>query len=93
MPRSEPHIIHCQLDISFVTRFVLPVRKCRLQLLLRLANCGSLRHGHRSRGDARVFRWNRKGTLETAINRKYGGSVHSRFAGQELDLICNHKLV
>jgi len=25
--------------------------------------------------------------------RKYGGAAHSRFAGQELDLICNHKFV
>ena len=24
---------------------------------------------------------------------KYGGAAHSRFAGQELDLICNHKFV
>jgi len=32
MPRSKPHIIHCKLDISFVTIFILPVRKCRLQL-------------------------------------------------------------
>jgi len=25
--------------------------------------------------------------------RKYGGAAHSRFTGQELDLICNHKFV
>jgi hypothetical protein len=24
---------------------------------------------------------------------KYGDAAHSRFAGQELDLICNHKFV
>jgi len=24
---------------------------------------------------------------------KYGGAAHSRFVGQELDLICNHKFV
>jgi hypothetical protein len=24
---------------------------------------------------------------------KYGGAAHSRFTGQELDLICNHKFV
>lgn len=27
-----------------------------------------------------------------AIN-KYGAAVHSHFAGQELDLICNHNFV
>jgi hypothetical protein len=25
--------------------------------------------------------------------RKYGGAAHSRFAGEEMDLICNHKFV
>jgi hypothetical protein len=25
--------------------------------------------------------------------KKYGAVVHSRFAGQELDLICNHNFV
>ena len=24
---------------------------------------------------------------------KFGGAVHSRFAGEEMDLICNHKFV
>jgi len=24
---------------------------------------------------------------------QYGGAAHSRFAGEELDLICNHKFV
>jgi hypothetical protein len=25
--------------------------------------------------------------------KKYGDAVHSRFVGQELDLICNHNFV
>ena len=24
---------------------------------------------------------------------KYGGAAHSRFAGEEIDLICNHNFV
>ncbi len=24
---------------------------------------------------------------------KFGGAAHSRFAGEEMDLICNHKFV
>jgi hypothetical protein len=24
---------------------------------------------------------------------KYGGAAHSRFAGEEINLICNHKFV
>ena len=32
-------------------------------------------------------------TLEIATKGKYGVATHSRFAGQELDLICNHKFV
>jgi hypothetical protein len=30
---------------------------------------------------------------EKCDERKYGGAAHSRFAGQELDLICNHNFV
>jgi hypothetical protein len=38
--------------------------------------------------------WNsRKWALEIAIEKKYGVAVHSRFAGQELDLICNNNFV
>ena len=35
----------------------------------------------------------RKWALEIATDKKYGVAAHSRFAGQELDLICNHKFV
>jgi len=30
---------------------------------------------------------------EDATKKKHGAAVHSRFAGQELDLICNHNFV
>jgi hypothetical protein len=34
-----------------------------------------------------------EGGAEDCDKWKYGGAVHSRFAGQEFDLICNHKFV
>src|SRR5580700_10908394 len=37
----------------------------------------------------RVFREHVSGTGR-CDKKKHGGAVHSRFAGQELDLICNH---
>jgi hypothetical protein len=49
--------------------------------------------GHRSRVDARVFQGTPQVSAGNAMNKKYGDAVHSRFAGQELDLICNHKFV
>jgi hypothetical protein len=48
--------------------------------------------GHRSRGSKECFR-NRIRATEKCDGKKYGGAVHSRFAGQELDLICNHNFV
>jgi hypothetical protein len=39
-----------------------------------------------------VFRKHISAT-ENATNRTHGGTVHSRFAGPELDLICNHNFV
>jgi hypothetical protein len=51
------------------------------------------RRGHRSRGGARVFRLITQVEAGNCDREKYGVAAHSRFAGQELDLICNHNFV
>ena len=51
------------------------------------------RCGHRSCGDARVFQPPTQVETGNCDEEKYGDAAHSRFAGQELDLICNHKFV
>jgi hypothetical protein len=48
---------------------------------------------NRSRDEARVSWPLRMAKPGIAIEWNYGDAVHSRFAGQELDLICNHKFV
>ncbi len=77
-----------------VTSLALPVRDCCLQLPfgLRLLT-QALR-----RGESQP--WRSKSALACANANagncdrwKYGGAAHSRFTGQELDLICNHKFV
>ncbi len=50
------------------------------------------RRGYRSCADEECFR-KRVSATGKCDGRKYGGAVHSRFAGQELDLICNHNFV
>lgn len=71
------------------------IRLASSQMLLttspRLANnAGSLPRLSQLR-QGRVFRMH-AGASENA-KKKYGDVVHSRFAGQELDLICNHNFV
>jgi hypothetical protein len=53
----------------------------------------ALRHGE-------SHPWRSQSALESAVadagncdRWKYDDAAHSRFAGQELDLICNHKFV
>jgi hypothetical protein len=71
---------------------ILPAANCGLQLSLgsriRRAGC----RDHRSRDKTECFREqiNAPGRCD---NKKHGDTVHSRFAGQELDLICNHNFV
>ena len=59
----------------------------------RLANCGSLVAVIAAAAMPECSSERRKWALEIATDKKYGVAAHSRFAGQELDLICNHKFV
>ena len=58
----------------------------------RLANCGSLVAVIAAAPMPECSSERRKWALEIA-RKKYGVAAHSRFTGQELDLICNHKFV
>ncbi|PYI49633.1 MAG: hypothetical protein DMF11_00525 [Verrucomicrobia bacterium] len=77
-----------------VTRFVLPVPNCCLQL-----SFGSqLITRALRRGKSQLRR--SQSALASAVadagkcdRWKYGVAAHSRFAGQELDLICNSNFV
>ena len=77
-----------------VARLTLPVRNCCLQLLF------GLRIVTRALRDGESQPW--RGLSDLAFANadarncdkwKHGGAAHSRFAGEELDLICNHKFV
>jgi hypothetical protein len=48
--------------------------------------------GYRSCGDEECFR-NHISASGKCDEGNNGGAVHSRFTGQELDLICNHNFV
>jgi hypothetical protein len=78
-----------------VTRLALPAQKCCLQLVLGARLLMRARHrGHRSCGDARVFRpIHPSEKSKNCDKEKCGVAAHSRSAGQELDLICNNNFV
>jgi hypothetical protein len=76
-----------------VTSLTLPVGNCCLQLLFCSPPlCEHFVAVNRSRAEEGVFWRLRMLAPEIAINR-HGGAAHSRFAVEEIDLICNHKFV
>ncbi|HAF03763.1 MAG TPA: hypothetical protein DIT76_01665 [Spartobacteria bacterium] len=74
-------------------RFILPAQKCCLQLPLGSRFAGPSPRSSQPRRCQSVSAEHRKVAAGNCDEEKYGVTAHSRFAGQELDLICNHNFV
>ena len=74
-------------------RLILRVPKSRLQLLFGSRNSGSIVAVIAAAAMPECSGEPRQAGAGKWDKKKYDAAVHSRFAGQELDLICNNNFV
>jgi hypothetical protein len=75
-------------EIDLASAELLPTTSLRLAIIRRALRRGESQPQRRQ--SAPVHANDEAGNCD---KWKYGGAAHSRFTGQELDLICNHKFV